>query len=161
MHSHASHTARPVLLSRTQLKPRSYDEIVKGLTPFLKTCGYNPKKDLTFIPISALHGHNVRDRAASEVRVHPTPNSSTSACALARRIRSCMLFEQSGMCRLHRFWLFLGCNVPMLVRDDTSQLLPGPFCPVRLPARRALQICPWYDGPTLFETLDTVEVAQR
>ncbi|KAF8060481.1 Gspt2 [Scenedesmus sp. PABB004] len=65
-----------------------YDEIVKGLTPFLKTCGYNPKKDLTFIPISALHGHNVRDRAAPEV-------------------------------------------------------------------------CPWYDGPTLFETLDTVEVPTR
>jgi len=23
------------------------------------------------------------------------------------------------------------------------------------------QVCSWYDGPTLFETLDTVEVQQR
>jgi hypothetical protein len=37
-----------------------YDDIVKGLTPFLKSAGYNPKKDLTFIPISALSGHNVK-----------------------------------------------------------------------------------------------------
>ncbi|WIA14996.1 hypothetical protein OEZ85_001702 [Tetradesmus obliquus] len=65
-----------------------YDEIVKGLTPFLKTCGYNPKKDLTFIPISALYGHNVKERVTPDV-------------------------------------------------------------------------CGWYDGPTLFETLDTVEVQQR
>lgn len=65
-----------------------YDEIVRGLTPFLKQCGYNPKKDLTFIPISALSGHNVKERASKEV-------------------------------------------------------------------------CSWYDGPTLFETLDTVEVQQR
>jgi peptide chain release factor subunit 3 len=41
---------------------------VKGLTPFLKQCGYNPKKDLTFIPISALHGHNVKQRVTPEVR---------------------------------------------------------------------------------------------
>jgi translation elongation factor EF-1alpha len=47
---------------------RRYDEIVKGLTPFLKQCGYNPKKDLTFIPISALSGHNVKNRAPQEVR---------------------------------------------------------------------------------------------
>jgi hypothetical protein len=46
-----------------------YDEIVKGLTPFLKQCGYNPKKDLTFIPISALSGHNVKNRAPTEVRI--------------------------------------------------------------------------------------------
>jgi hypothetical protein len=46
---------------------RRFDEIVKGLTPFLKQCGYNPKKDLTFIPISALHGHNVQKRATKEV----------------------------------------------------------------------------------------------
>lgn len=37
-----------------------YDEIVKGLTPFLKSCGYNTKKDVTFIPISALHGANIQ-----------------------------------------------------------------------------------------------------
>ena len=45
-----------------------FDDIVKGLTPFLKQCGYNPKKDLTFIPISALSGHNVQNRAPAEVK---------------------------------------------------------------------------------------------
>ena len=29
-----------------------YDEIEGKLTPFLRGCGYNPKKDLLFIPIS-------------------------------------------------------------------------------------------------------------
>ncbi|KAI8464657.1 MAG: elongation factor-like protein [Monoraphidium minutum] len=65
-----------------------YDDIVRGLTPFLKTAGYNPKKDLTFIPISALSGANVKNKASKEA-------------------------------------------------------------------------CPWYDGPTLFEALDSVEVAER
>ena len=45
-----------------QWSQERYDDIVKGLTPFLKTAGYNPKKDLTFIPLSALHGHNVKVR---------------------------------------------------------------------------------------------------
>ncbi len=43
-----------------------FDEIEKGLTPFLKGCGYNPKKDLQFIPISALYGHNVREQAPAD-----------------------------------------------------------------------------------------------
>ena len=30
--------------------------------PFLKGCGYNPKKDLVFLPMSGLYGANVRDR---------------------------------------------------------------------------------------------------
>ena len=45
-----------------------YDGIVAGLTPFLKSAGYNPKKDLTFIPISALSGHNVKARARAWAR---------------------------------------------------------------------------------------------
>jgi len=36
-----------------------YDEIVNGITPFLKTCGYNPKKDVIFLPMSGLLGHNI------------------------------------------------------------------------------------------------------
>ena len=46
-----------------------YDGIVAGLTPFLKSAGYNPKKDLTFIPISALSGHNVKARARAWARL--------------------------------------------------------------------------------------------
>ncbi|KAK9844180.1 hypothetical protein WJX81_007181 [Elliptochloris bilobata] len=38
-----------------------YNEIVAGLTPFLKSCGYNPKKDIIFLPMSGLLGHNLSD----------------------------------------------------------------------------------------------------
>lgn len=77
-----------VVLEGGQWSQERYDDIVRGLTPFLKSAGYNPKKDLTFIPISALSGQNVKNRASQEA-------------------------------------------------------------------------CPWYDGPTLFEALDSVEVAER
>jgi peptide chain release factor subunit 3 len=38
-----------------------FDDIVAKLSPFLRGCGYNPKKDLIFIPISGLMGHNMKD----------------------------------------------------------------------------------------------------
>lgn len=37
-----------------------YREIEKKLTPFLRSCGYNPAKDITFIPISGLSGENLK-----------------------------------------------------------------------------------------------------
>ena len=36
-----------------------YDQIVTKMSPFLKSCGFAPK-DVSFVPISALHGHNVK-----------------------------------------------------------------------------------------------------
>lgn len=39
-----------------------FDEVEKKLTLFLKGSGYNPKKDLAFLPISGLFGHNIKDR---------------------------------------------------------------------------------------------------
>ena len=44
-----------------------YNEIVAGLTPFLKSCGYNPKKDIIFLPISGLLGHNLKDRVPANI----------------------------------------------------------------------------------------------
>ena len=44
-----------------------YDEIVNGLTPFLRSCGYNAKKDVIFLPMSGLLGHNIKDRLADNV----------------------------------------------------------------------------------------------
>jgi peptide chain release factor subunit 3 len=38
-----------------------YDEVVAGISPFLRATGYNLKKDVTFLPMSGLHGHNIRD----------------------------------------------------------------------------------------------------
>ncbi|KAL6775982.1 EFG3 [Auxenochlorella protothecoides x Auxenochlorella symbiontica] len=39
-----------------------FEEVEKKLTLFLKGSGYNPKKDLAFLPISGLFGHNIKDR---------------------------------------------------------------------------------------------------
>lgn len=44
-----------------------YDEIESKLTPFLKSCGYNPKKDLVFLPISGLFGTNIKEPATSTI----------------------------------------------------------------------------------------------
>lgn len=38
-----------------------YDDIEKRLSAFLKGSGYNPKRDVTFLPISGLYGHNLKD----------------------------------------------------------------------------------------------------
>ncbi|KAF5387642.1 hypothetical protein D9615_000384 [Tricholomella constricta] len=39
-----------------------YDEIKDKLTPFVKAAGFNPKTDVTFIPISAYTGVNLKER---------------------------------------------------------------------------------------------------
>lgn len=44
-----------------------YDEIVGKLSPFLRGCGYNPKKDLIYIPISGLMGHNMKELVSKDV----------------------------------------------------------------------------------------------
>ncbi|OAV88626.1 hypothetical protein PTTG_01343 [Puccinia triticina 1-1 BBBD Race 1] len=43
-----------------------YDEIVNKLTPFLRLSGFNPAKDLTFIPVSGYTGANIKDRLAKD-----------------------------------------------------------------------------------------------
>ena len=43
-----------------------YDDIVGKLTPFLRSAGFNPKTDITFIPVSAYSGANLKDKASSE-----------------------------------------------------------------------------------------------
>ncbi|KAJ2796910.1 translation termination factor GTPase eRF3, partial [Coemansia furcata] len=42
-----------------------YDEIITKTTSFLKKTGYNPKTDLTYIPISGYTGAGVKDRVGS------------------------------------------------------------------------------------------------
>ena len=49
----------PACLCRSKER---FDEIETKLTPFLRSCGYNPKKDLVYLPISGLFGHNMKDR---------------------------------------------------------------------------------------------------
>jgi peptide chain release factor subunit 3 len=44
-----------------------FDQIVNGLTPFLKGCGYNMKKEVTFLPVAALYGHNIKERVPKEM----------------------------------------------------------------------------------------------
>ncbi|PVU93236.1 hypothetical protein BB561_003381 [Smittium simulii] len=45
-----------------------YDEIVGKITPFLRSSGYNPKTDLTFLPISAYSGANIKDSDNSKFK---------------------------------------------------------------------------------------------
>ncbi|KAJ4851033.1 hypothetical protein Tsubulata_012305 [Turnera subulata] len=44
-----------------------YDEIVDKMTPFLKSSGYNVKKDVNFLPISGLVGANMKTRMDKSV----------------------------------------------------------------------------------------------
>lgn len=40
-----------------------YDEIVSKFGPFLKGTGYNPKTDVTWMPVSGYTGANIKDRS--------------------------------------------------------------------------------------------------
>lgn len=44
-----------------------YNEIKDKLTPFVKSAGFNPKTDVTFIPVSAYTGQNLKDRVAKSI----------------------------------------------------------------------------------------------
>lgn len=44
-----------------------YEEIKEKLTPFIKAAGFNPKTDVTFIPLSAYTGINLKDRIPKSV----------------------------------------------------------------------------------------------
>jgi peptide chain release factor subunit 3 len=44
-----------------------YDEIESKMTPFLKTSGYNVKKDVLFLPISGLLGANMKTRVDKSI----------------------------------------------------------------------------------------------
>eukprot|EP00571_Detonula_confervacea_P015669 CAMPEP_0172310166 /NCGR_PEP_ID=MMETSP1058-20130122/11327_1 /TAXON_ID=83371 /ORGANISM="Detonula confervacea, Strain CCMP 353" /LENGTH=593 /DNA_ID=CAMNT_0013022935 /DNA_START=29 /DNA_END=1810 /DNA_ORIENTATION=- len=44
-----------------------YDECVSKLRPFLKGCGFKIKKEVKFMPISGLVGHNVKDEVDPKV----------------------------------------------------------------------------------------------
>uniref|UniRef100_A0A0K6S985 Tr-type G domain-containing protein n=1 Tax=Chromera velia CCMP2878 TaxID=1169474 RepID=A0A0K6S985_9ALVE len=41
-----------------------YDEIETKLTPYLKQCGYNPKSDIFFLPLSGLQGSNLMEHVS-------------------------------------------------------------------------------------------------
>jgi peptide chain release factor subunit 3 len=44
-----------------------FDSIVSGMTPFLRSCGYNLKKEVVFLPVAALYGHNIKERVPPEL----------------------------------------------------------------------------------------------
>eukprot|EP01018_Ginkgo_biloba_P031390 Gb_17011 [translate_table: standard] len=50
-----------------QWSKERFDEVEKKLTPFLKSCGYNTKKDVQFLPISGLYGTNMKERMPKNV----------------------------------------------------------------------------------------------
>lgn len=50
-----------------QWEQSRFDEIVTKLTPFLKGSGFNPKTDITFIPVSAYAGQNLKEPVSKEI----------------------------------------------------------------------------------------------
>ncbi|KAJ6515918.1 P-loop containing nucleoside triphosphate hydrolase protein [Mycena sanguinolenta] len=44
-----------------------YDEIREKLIPFVRAAGFNPKTDVTFIPVSAYTGVNLKDRVSNTI----------------------------------------------------------------------------------------------
>lgn len=52
-------------------------------------------------------------------------------------------------------WRISTCCM-LLTRSPVNKITPP-----RPQARATAAACPWYDGPTLFEALDSVEVAER
>eukprot|EP00243_Klebsormidium_subtile_P004384 TRINITY_DN18366_c0_g1_i1.p1 TRINITY_DN18366_c0_g1~~TRINITY_DN18366_c0_g1_i1.p1 ORF type:complete len:761 (-),score=242.13 TRINITY_DN18366_c0_g1_i1:546-2828(-) len=44
-----------------------FDEIVTKMSPFLRGSGFNLKKDVVFLPISGLHGVNMKERPSKEI----------------------------------------------------------------------------------------------
>ncbi|KAK8844031.1 translation elongation factor Tu [Kwoniella newhampshirensis] len=53
--------------STVQWDKGRYDEICTKITPFLKAVGFNPKTDITFIPVSAQIGENMKDRVDKKI----------------------------------------------------------------------------------------------
>lgn len=50
-----------------QWSEERYNEITSKLTPFLRSAGFNPKTDITFIPVSAFSGQNLKDPVPKDV----------------------------------------------------------------------------------------------
>lgn len=44
-----------------------YNEVCTKITPFLKAVGFNPKNDVTFIPVSAQLGQNMKDKVDKKI----------------------------------------------------------------------------------------------
>eukprot|EP00640_Fibrocapsa_japonica_P000610 CAMPEP_0113942694 /NCGR_PEP_ID=MMETSP1339-20121228/8340_1 /TAXON_ID=94617 /ORGANISM="Fibrocapsa japonica" /LENGTH=642 /DNA_ID=CAMNT_0000947239 /DNA_START=65 /DNA_END=1993 /DNA_ORIENTATION=+ /assembly_acc=CAM_ASM_000762 len=50
-----------------QWNKERFDTCVSKLKPYLRGCGFAPKKDVQFIPVSALTGANIKDPVSSEL----------------------------------------------------------------------------------------------
>lgn len=53
--------------STVQWEKSRYEEIQAKLTPFLRSAGFNPKTDITYIPVSAYGGQNLKERVPKSI----------------------------------------------------------------------------------------------
>jgi peptide chain release factor subunit 3 len=53
--------------STVQWDQGRYEEIKMKLTPFIKGAGFNPKTDVTYLPVSAYTGANLKDRVSKPI----------------------------------------------------------------------------------------------
>jgi peptide chain release factor subunit 3 len=53
--------------STVEWSEERYKEIKEKITPFIRASGFSPKTDLTFIPVSAFTGANMKERVSKSV----------------------------------------------------------------------------------------------
>jgi translation elongation factor EF-1alpha len=55
------------LVNMLRSEPNRFDEVCTKITPYLKQVGFNPKTDITFIPVSAYTGQNMKERVDKKI----------------------------------------------------------------------------------------------
>jgi peptide chain release factor subunit 3 len=82
-----------------QWKKERFDECVAKIRPYLKGCGFTIKREVKFIPISALSGANVKDEVDSSVcswwkECHSSGENNTSSPTLLSLLDSLSIQER-------------------------------------------------------------------
>ena len=62
LYTHCTHFVDVEMIQKDVFNCR-FGEIKEKLTPYLKKCGFNPKTDIYYIPVSGLTGANLKDTA--------------------------------------------------------------------------------------------------
>lgn len=127
-----------------------YDDIESKLTPFLRGCGYNPKKDLIYLPISGLMGLNMKEKVAPATCQWYTVRPMLRGVCVWRRLAHGMITTMSSP--------FLSCTVGWAEQAQREartqrQAHHGP--------RNVAPSQPHLQGPTFFEVLDNIDPQTR
>uniref|UniRef100_A0A0M3HV06 Tr-type G domain-containing protein n=1 Tax=Ascaris lumbricoides TaxID=6252 RepID=A0A0M3HV06_ASCLU len=82
-----------------------FKEIQNKLTPYLRKCGYNPKSDIFYIPVSGLTGAFLKDRPSAEFGPWYTYYAFVECSQLCLRYGHEIDLVKARLCCLSRFSL--------------------------------------------------------